>query len=117
MNQQQFEESTEAAEMMLNALADSIHADANWSQAWIEWFAGTFILRIIYPPGTKKAKLKWLLSARRSLCKDTKGRWLFCVYRMQPLTDRDICFKYSELVAAHGGGMTLNDLDEGEESL
>jgi len=117
MTPHQFAESTEAAEMMLNSMADSLGEDANWSQCWIEWFSGTFILRIIWPPGTKKTKLKWLLAARRQLSKETRGRWLFCIYRMQPLTDKEICFKYSELVAAHGGGMTLGDLDEDAEGL
>ena len=118
MTPHQFEESTEAAEMMLNALADSIHADANWSQAWVEYFAGTFILRIIYPPGTKKAKLKWLLAARRQLGKETKAKWLFCIYRMKPISDKQICFDYQELISNHGGGVDFEeDVDEFGEGL
>ena len=118
MNKQQFIESTEAAEMMLNALADSTGADADWSQAWVEFFADTFILRIVYPPGTKKTRLKWLLAARRQLAKETQTKWLFCIYRMKPISDKQICFDYQELISKHGGGVDWQeDVDELSEGL
>jgi hypothetical protein len=114
MTPKQFAAATQTSETILNTFADELGIEATWTQAWAEWHSGSFILKIVYPPGTKKAELKWLLSARRSLAKETRSRWLFIIYRHPIFTDGEIMNRYAEKISLHGGGIEIDLDDEGE---
>ena len=113
MNEKQFASATESAEQILNTFADELGEPADWTQAWCEWHSGSFILKIVYPPGTKKAKLKWLLQARRYLAEETRSKWLFIIHRRPALTDHQIMFEYRQKIEKHGGGIDIDVDGEG----
>ena len=117
MTEKQFASATESAEQILNAFADELGEPADWTQAYCTWFSGSFLMHITYPPGTRKAKLKWLLAARRELAKETRSKWLFIIHRRPPLTDQQIMWEYQEKIEKHGGGIDISDVDEGVEGL
>ena len=118
MTPKQFASATESAEEILNAFADELGEPADWTQAYCTWFSGSFIMHVTYPPGTRKAGLKWLLSARRELAKETRSKWLFIIHRRPPLTDHQIMWEYRQKIELHGGGIDVqSDVDEAEEGL
>jgi len=117
MNAKQFASATESAEQILNAFADELGEPADWTQAWCEWHSGSFILKIVYPPGTKKTKLKWLLQARRYLAEETRSKWLFIVFRHPIFTDEEIMERYAEKISRTGGGIEISDIDVDGEGL
>tara|TARA_B100001741_G_scaffold291319_2_gene271416 strand:- start:3751 stop:4104 length:354 start_codon:yes stop_codon:yes gene_type:complete len=117
MTPEQFANATASAEEILNVYADGLDAEADWTQCWAEWFNGCFVLKIVYPPGTKKTKFRWLLKARRMLQRETNMRWLFVVFRLPKLTDHEILYRYRKLIEDHGGGLDEIDVDDNGEGL
>ena len=117
MNAKQFAKATESAEEILNAFADELGEPADWTMAWAEWHSGVFMLKLIYPPGTKKSELRWLLQVRRYLAEQTRAKWCFVIYRRLPMADLEIIRRYTEKIIQHGGGITESDLDDGCEQL
>ena len=115
MDVKRFAKVTQAAEEILGVYADNMDVNAEWQQCWVEWFNGCFLLKVNFPPGTKKTQFRWLLKARRMLQRETGLRWLFVIYRLPKLTDHEICYKYRKLIEAHGGGVPDIDLDVEEE--
>ena len=115
MDVKRFAKVTQAAEEILGVYADNLDVNSEWQQCWCEWFNGCFILKVNFPPGTKKTQFRWLLKARRMLQRETGLRWLFVCYRLPKLTDHEICYMYRKLIEKHGGGIPDIDLDvEGE---
>ena len=117
MNAKQFAKATESAEEILNAFAEELGEPADWSMAWAEWHSGTFMLKLIYPPNTRKSELRWLLQVRRYLAEQTRSKWAFIIYRRLPMADIEIIRRYVEKIQAHGGGITESDLDADSEGL
>ena len=117
MNAKQFARSTEAAEDVLNAFADELGEQNDWTQCWAEWHSGVFMLKIIFPPGTRKSQFRWLLQARRFLAEETRSKWCFLIYRRLPMADIEIIRRYTDKIMAHGGGLMETDMDDSGEGL
>ena len=113
MTPKQFAKATESAEEILNAFADELGEPADWTMAWAEWHSEVFMLKLIYPPGTKKAELRWLLQVRRYLAEQTRAKWCFVIYRRLPMADLEIIRRYTEKIMAHGGGIDIDADSEG----